>query len=129
MKRSIEVKHVGPRGQVLSLLEELMDRLEDKLSHFPSDAVSFHVMFNESGTHKLYRISLSCHLPGRVVAAREEGRDAGTVIRQAFYELQRQLEKHKAILRQEHLRRRRAHRVDRQSVSRLSETPLEESDL
>ena len=106
MKRVIELKHVGPKAHVHQLLEDLMDRLEEKLAHFPSDAVSLHAMFEENGRHKLYRTSLTCHVPGRTVAAHEESRDAGATIRQAFSELERQLDKQKAILRHEYLRRR-----------------------
>ena len=106
MKRIIELKHVGPRRHVQSLLEELIDRLEEKLGHFSPDAVSLHAVFEENGSHKLYRASLTCHVPGHVVAAHEEQREAGTAIREAFAELERQLEKQKAILRHEHLVRR-----------------------
>ena len=106
MKRTVELKHVGPKAHVRNLLEELIDRLEDKLEHFPEDAVSLHVLFEENGSHKLYRTSLTCHVPGHTVAAHEERRDAGLSIREAFAEVERQLEKQKALLRREHLRRR-----------------------
>jgi ribosome-associated translation inhibitor RaiA len=106
MRRFIELKHVGPKQHVHTLLEALSDRLEDKLGHISGDAVSLHVVFDESGSHKLYRTSLACHLPGHTVAAHEEQRDPGTSIRRAFAELERQLEKQKAILQRERLRRR-----------------------
>ena len=99
MKRSIELKHVGPREHVQRLFEELIDRLGTKLKHFPDDAVSVHAVFEENGTHKLYRTSLTCHVPGHTVAAHEERREAGASIRDAFAELERQLEKQKAHLR------------------------------
>ena len=101
MKCTIELKHVGPQGHVQQLLEELTARLEDKLGHFPVDSVSLHVAFEENGSHKVYRMSLACHVPGHMVAARQEGRDAGLCIRKAFAEVQRQLEKQKAIIRHE----------------------------
>ena len=106
MKRTIELKHVGPKGHVRTLLEELIGRLEEKLSRFPRDAVSIHLVFEENGTHKLYRTSLTCHVPGHTVAAHEERRDAGASIREAFTEVERQLEKQKAVLGYERLRRR-----------------------
>ena len=107
MKRMIELKHVGPKAHVRTLLEELISRLEEKLRHFPDDAVTLHAVFEENGTHKLYRASLTCHVPGHTVAAHEEHRDAGAAIREAFAEVERQLEKQKAFLRREHLRRSR----------------------
>ena len=105
MKRVVELKHVGPKEHVKQLLESLLDRLEEKLKHFPPDAVSVHVLFDENGSHKLYRTSLTCHVPGHTVAAHDEHREAGAAIREAFAELQRQLERRKAFLRREHLRR------------------------
>lgn len=106
MKRIIELKHVGPKEHVKALLEDLIGRLEEKLSHFPPDAVSLHVLFDENGTHKLFHMALTCHVPGHTVAAHEEGREAGATIRTAFAEVERQLEKQKAFLRGEHLRKR-----------------------
>ena len=106
MKRAVELKHVGPKEHVRTLIEDLIDRLEDKLQHFPSDALSVHVLFDENGTHKLYHISLTCHIPGHMVVAHEEGRNPGSTIREAFKEVQRQLEKHNALRRREHLRKR-----------------------
>lgn len=106
MKRIIELKHVGPKAVVRQLLEDLIDRLEERLSHFKQDALSLHVLFDENGSHKLYRTSLSCHLPGHMIAAHEEGRDPGLTIRKAFAEVERQLEKQKAFMRREHLRKR-----------------------
>jgi len=106
MKRIIELKHVGAKRHVWSLLEELIDRVEEKVQHFKQDTVSIHVVFEENGTHKLYRTSLSCHLPGHTVAAHEERRDAGESIRKAFAEIERQLEKQKATLRHERQVRR-----------------------
>ena len=106
MRRTIELKHVGPRGHVQRLLGELIDRLEEKLQRIAQDALSVHAVFEENGSHKLYRTSLTCHLPGHLVAAHEEGRDAGATIRKAFVELERQLDKQMSILRRERLVRR-----------------------
>ncbi|PIQ84143.1 MAG: hypothetical protein COV75_03815 [Candidatus Omnitrophica bacterium CG11_big_fil_rev_8_21_14_0_20_63_9] len=105
MKRLIELKHIGPRQQVQLLLETLGDRLEEKLSHFPQDAVTLHVLFDESGNRKLYRAKVTCHVPGHTVAAHEEQRTPGLAIRKAFAELERQLEKQKSLLRHEHQRK------------------------
>ena len=106
MKRIIELKHVGAKSHVWALLEELIDRLEEKLQHFSADAVSIHVVFEENGTHKLYRTSLTCHVPRHTVAAHEERRVAGEAIRKVFSEVERQLEKRKAITRHEKQLRR-----------------------
>jgi ribosome-associated translation inhibitor RaiA len=108
MKRTIDIKHVGPDGQVRNLIDHLIDRLADKLRHFPEDSVSVHVLFEENGSHKVYRTSLTCHLPRHMAAAHEESRDAGATIRRAFAEVERQLERQDAMIRRKHLRRRAA---------------------
>ena len=109
MKQIIELKHVGPKDVVRALLEQLSVRLEEKLSHFPADAVTLHVVFEENGKHKVYRTSLHCHVPGHTAAAHEEGRNPGISIRSAFAEVERQLEKQKAVIRHEYLRKRARH--------------------
>lgn len=107
MRRIIDVKHVGPKARVQRLLEELLDRLEKRLTHFPADAVSVHVVFEEKRAHRLYRTALTCHLPGHTLVAHEERRDAGNSIRETFEELERQLDKQNALLHRERLRRQR----------------------
>ena len=117
MKRIIELKHVvGPKRHVRALLEDLLDRLEGKLQHFQGDSVSVHALFEVNGAHKLYRAALTCHVPGRTAVAHEEAHDAGDVIRAVFAEVERQLEKHKAVLRREPLRKR-AQRNERRSAA------------
>ena len=108
MKRMIEVKHVGPREQVRTLIEGLVDRLEDRLQHFRQDAVSVHVLFDQNGTRTLYRASLSCHVPRHMIAAREESRNPGTAIRKAFKEIERQVERQCSRIHPRALSRRRA---------------------
>ena len=108
MKRFIELKHVEPKAQVRGLIEDLSGRLEDKLRHFPEEAVSLHVVFEENGAHTLYRTAVTCHVPGHTAVAHEESRQAGTTIREAFAEVERQLDKLNAVIRQEYLRRRSA---------------------
>ena len=125
MKRLIELKHVGPKEHVRTLLEDLIGRLEEKLKHFPDDAVTVHAVFEENGTHKLYRASLTCHVPGHTVVAHEEHRASGTAIREVFAEVERQLEKQKAVLRHEHLRKS-LRRNQRALTSGTGETATED---
>ena len=106
MKRTIELKHVGPKDHVRHLIEDLSDHLEEKLRHFPREAVSLHVVFEENGTHTLYRASLTCHVPGHMIAAHQESRDSGAAIRKAFDELERRVEKETTVLRRRRLQRR-----------------------
>ena len=101
MKRLIELKHIGPKEHVRLLINELCSRLEDKLRYADAEAVSVHLVFEENGTHKLYRASVTCHVPHYVAAAHEEGRDPGAALRNAFEEIEHQLEKHRPLRQRE----------------------------
>ena len=116
MKRSIDVKHVAARRVVQTLLDDLMDRLEEKLKHFPDDAVSVRAVFEENGRRTLYRTSLTCHVPRHTIVAHDEHRDPGLSIRNAFAEVERQLERRKATIFHEH-GRRRSRRIGRSGTS------------
>ncbi len=106
MKRTIDLKHVGPKDHVRHLIEDLSEHLEEKLRHFPREAVSLHVVFEENGTHTLYRASVTCHVPGHMLATHHESHDSGSAIREAFDELERRVEKETtALRRRRHLRR------------------------
>ena len=94
MQRSIELKHVEPRTQVRDVLNGQVDRLERKLQGYAPSAISVHVVFEENRAHKLFRTSVTCHVPGYVIAAHEEDREAGRAIHEAFKEVLRQLDKH-----------------------------------
>jgi len=106
MRRFIELKHVQAKELVRTLLEELSDRLQEKLTHFKEDSVSLHVVFEENGKRTVYRTSVTCHVPGHTIVAHEERREPGESIRETFAEVERQLEKQKAILRREKMVRR-----------------------
>ena len=106
MKRLIEIKHVSAKEHVRELIDGLINGLEEKLSRFRGEAMSVHAVFEENGAHRLYRFALTCHMPGRTVAAHEEAHEPGTVIRAAFAEVERQLDKYKAVSRQERARKR-----------------------
>ncbi len=72
----------------------------------PKGAVSLHVLFEENRAQKFYRTSVSCHIPGRTVAAHTERWEAGASIREAFIEVERQLEKYHAMSCRKHPRTR-----------------------
>ena len=106
MKRLIELKHVGPKDHVRRLVEELCDRLEGTVRSFDAEAVSVHVMFEENGTHKLFRASVTCHVPHYLAVAHEEHHDSGAALRGAFEEVERQLEKHRPVHRRKLIQKR-----------------------
>ena len=129
MRQTIELKHVGPRAHVKHLLEKLIGRLEQKLAHWPPDVVSVHVLCEENGNRSLYRTSITCHVPGRMLAAHEEHREAWVTIHQAFEEIGRQVEKHKALQHGDPPRRRAAAASrDARAAARPSEPGFDSVD-
>ena len=115
MKTLVELKRTKDRERVGSLIDDMLLRLEERLKHFPADSVSCHVMFEENGDHSLSRTSISCHVPGHIIAAHKESKDPGFAIRKAFDEIERQLGKKSALMRMEHLRGRRRSSSSRKS--------------
>lgn len=115
MKWHMTLRCSAPREHVQQLLTSLIDRLGKQLNHFPEEAVSLHVVFEENGARKLYRTRLTCHVPGHMLAAREERRDPGLSIHQAFSELERQLSKQKALVS-----KNRRHAPNRTRASRVA---------
>ena len=105
MNRTIELKHVKSKEPVHTLIDTLIDRLEEKLRHFPTDAVSLHVLFEENASRRLYRTALTCHVPRHMIVTHEERRDPGASLREAFEEVERQLVKRYAMMRKNHRRR------------------------
>lgn len=117
MTRTIEIKHVEPKAQVRQLIDGLIDRLEGRMQHYRKDALSVHVLFEENGSRTVSRTAITCHIPGHVVAAREEDRVPGTAIRKAFSELERQLDKQNGKAFDKHHRLRRNQRAPEAEVS------------
>jgi ribosomal subunit interface protein len=110
MKHNIEYKNVAPdrKEHVQTLYEQHLASLQKHVQSFPSDTVFLHGVIEQHPSRERYRVSLTLHLPQRVLSAQEEDHAVNDTIREAFSELERQLDKHKAFLRQEHLWRRPA---------------------
>jgi ribosomal subunit interface protein len=107
MKTLVEVRGAKDKELVGLLIDDLLARLEERLKHYETDSVSTHVFFEENGDHSLSRTSISCHVPGHIIAAHQESKDPYFTIRKAFDEIERQLGKKSALMRKEHLRGRR----------------------
>lgn len=127
MKRFIEFKHIGPKALVRRLIDELCDRLEEKLRHFDADAVSLHVVFEENGSQKLYRAAVSCHVPQYMAAAHEEDRNPGAALRGAFEEVEHQLDKHRPLRGRKILQKKRA--AQRRQPAPAREMAAEEENV
>ncbi|GIX46986.1 MAG: hypothetical protein KatS3mg131_1197 [Candidatus Tectimicrobiota bacterium] len=130
MQHNVEWKEIPP--QRLPQLQEVFSRhvqaLAEQVADFPPDAVYLHAVVAQHPQRPLARVGLTLHLPKRVLSAREERDDVETALHEAFAELERQLAKHKAFLRQEHLWRRPARRQALRERLKLESVPLAERE-
>jgi RNA polymerase sigma factor (sigma-70 family) len=107
MKHHVEFKGFGPsdssepKGGVRELIERLLARLEKRAKSFSPDVLFARVMVEQKPAHKLYHVSITFEMPEKTLAAKKETYDLEAGIREAFNEIQRQLEDHKATLRGE----------------------------
>jgi ribosomal subunit interface protein len=121
VRRNLEFKNFSPSHRLRELVEELIARLNRHAPHSPADTIFLRLFMDENATRRLYHVSLTCDVPGRLLAAQEERHDAEEAVREVFLEIERQLEKHKERLnhsslykgpvRREELRRRKAEAV------------------
>jgi RNA polymerase sigma factor (sigma-70 family) len=112
------------------LVDELIERLNKHAPNSPSDASFLRLFVDENAARKLYHVSLTCDVPGRMLAAQEERHDAEEAIREAFTEIARQLERHKETLSHSHLYKRTARREELRNLKAEAATAEErERDL
>jgi RNA polymerase sigma factor (sigma-70 family) len=101
MNHNIEFKHFEPTTHVRGLVEELIARLEKHTQSFPDAPVFLRLLIKENATRTLYHVSLVLDLPGKILPAKAERHDVVEAIRDAFDEIERQVEKFKASMRGE----------------------------
>jgi ribosomal subunit interface protein len=139
VRSNLEFKNFSPGSRLRELVEELIARLDRHAPNSPAYTGFLRLFVDENAARKLYHVSLTCDVPGRMLAAREERHDAEEAVREAFVEIERQLEKHKETLshsyhykrpaRREELRREKAEAVpaeerERELFSTLAERHL-----
>jgi ribosomal subunit interface protein len=105
MKNNLEFKSFEAGATVRNLINRLTSKLEKNTKHFSPDPVHLRLMVEHNAARTLYNISLTLDLPGTTLAAKQEQHDVNAGIRAAFEEIERQVKKHKASLRQEHWKR------------------------
>lgn len=94
------------------VVDARLQRLERQLAAGKMARTAFlHGIVEKNPAHERYRVTLTLNVPARTLVAKEEGHEAGAVIREAMDELERQVAKHKAFIRQEPLWRRPARRA------------------
>jgi ribosomal subunit interface protein len=111
VNRNLEFKNFSPSHRLRELVDGLIARLDRHAPNSPADTIFLRLFIDENAARKLYHVSLTCDVPGRMLAAQEERHDAEEAVREAFTEIERQLEKHKETLRHSHLYKRPARRA------------------
>jgi ribosome-associated translation inhibitor RaiA len=110
MNCNIEFKGLAPQIQTQNLIKELITKLEKKTKRFSPDEMFLRLLVEENSTRKLFRVSNTLELPQKTLAAQEERHHLEESVREAFAEIERQVEAHKASLRGEPMWKRRERR-------------------
>jgi ribosome-associated translation inhibitor RaiA len=104
MKHNVEFKHFEPYQKTRNLIEELVKKLDKRTKRFPPDEVFLRLLIEENPVRKLYHVSLTLEIPGKspatkkTLATKEERHDLIETLRDAFDEIERQLEAYKSTL-------------------------------
>lgn len=126
MRHSIEFKHFEPDERVRKLVEELIARLEKHTKGFDKEIVFLRVAIEENSVRTLYHVSITLDLPGKILAAKAEHHDVIATLRDAFDDIERQVEKFKADLRGEQYWKRRTRRDEVRLKKKAEPVPTEE---
>jgi ribosome-associated translation inhibitor RaiA len=116
VNHNIEFKNFEADQATRGLIDTLIKKLKKKAKHFPADEVFLRLMTEENPARTLYRVSVTMEIPGEAAAtkktlpAKEERHDLTEALRDAFIEIDRQLEAYKASLRGEQWWKRKARR-------------------
>jgi ribosomal subunit interface protein len=109
---NIEFKNLPPDETLRKLIEQSTRKVRKKLAQLAGDASFLRVMVEENTARKLYRVSITLELPKKTLASQQERHDMNETVRDAFTEIDRQIETYKATLRGEHEWKRRARREE-----------------
>lgn len=117
MKYQIDFRNVDDRERdtLRAMIDERVGQLEEKLGSLAEQGPRLRGALQKHGKHSLYRLGLSIHLPGRTIGVEEEAERAESAISAAFAELQRQVQRYKSRLRNEHLWKRKRRRKELQA--------------
>jgi ribosome-associated translation inhibitor RaiA len=118
MVHNIEFKNIEPDDSLRNLIESLIGKVNQRASRFPPEEVYLRVMIEQNNTRTLFHVSVVLEIPGTVPAskktipAKAERHDLTESLRDAFAEIEEQLEAYKSTLRAEHLWKRRTRRKE-----------------
>jgi ribosome-associated translation inhibitor RaiA len=112
MNLNIEFKNFAPHRELQTLIQELVGKIEKKAKAFPAGLLFLRLMVEENPARKLYHASITLTLPEKTLATEAERHDLRETLRDAFAEIEKQLEAHKATLRGDKWWKRRARREE-----------------
>lgn len=124
MKHQITYQNITHEAPLNRLATRLIAGLARHLADFPSESIWLHITVEHQPLRSLYEVTLVLNLPGKTIATKEEGHDARATLHDAFFELERQIEKYKSSLRGESSWKRLARREtihQEKSMTALSE--------
>lgn len=128
MQWDLRFKGLGEDTRIARVLARWRSRLERQLKGFASDRVSLRGLVERHSNKRRFRAMLLLSVPGRVIVGKEDGASLEPVVREAFTEVMRQVDKHRAMLRREPLWKRPERREALDFATQLKSVPLEERD-
>lgn len=128
MKWHILLKGIEETPRIRQGLDRMRRRLERRVQNFDHEQVALRGVIEKHPSKVRFRVSFLFAVPGRILIAKEERPELDVALREAVSELERQLDKHKAVLRRELVWKRKERRKESALAGKVSELPLEERD-
>jgi ribosome-associated translation inhibitor RaiA len=95
MKHTIEFKDWEPPQRLRDLVEQSIARLHKLLVKFPQDPLFLRVVVERNAVRTLYRVSLTLDVPGKTLAVHEARHADEEAAREAFAEMEREIQKYR----------------------------------
>jgi RNA polymerase sigma factor (sigma-70 family) len=113
MKLQTALRNLDRHGQQRApeVIKEEIRQLEPRLARFKPELVRLEVTVSQTRGKMIIHASLRLQLPSGIVVAQEEGREVEPVLRKAFADLRKRLERHVARLKRESEWKRPARRA------------------
>ncbi|RMH37336.1 MAG: sigma-70 family RNA polymerase sigma factor [Nitrospirae bacterium] len=128
MKHHVIFENCEDNAVIRRTYEKCLARLETQLKRLPDESLFLHGTIERHHSKPRYRASLVLNVPGRALAAKEEGKDGEQVVREAFGELERQVKKYKEFVRAEPIWKRQERRAEMRKKLKEELAPLAEQE-
>jgi RNA polymerase sigma factor (sigma-70 family) len=122
MKHNIEYRNFEATERINSLIESLIAKLDKRTRNFSPDVLFLRISIEGNQTRTLYHVSITMDVPGRTLATKEERHEPEASMKDAFAEIERQLQEHKSRLRGEHLWKRLSRRKEIRAMKATAES-------